>query len=90
MTIYEEGLRDFLKARYASISVTSLESFLQCPFQFFAQSTLRLREVPLAPQDRLDHKMQGTVAHAALQRVYSTPNRWPRLLRPSGKMPAGS
>ncbi|MEP6539702.1 MAG: PD-(D/E)XK nuclease family protein [Bryobacteraceae bacterium] len=72
VTIYEEGLRDLLKARYASISATSLEKFLQCPYQFFAQSTLKLQEAPPAPEDRLDHKLQGTVAHEALKRVYST------------------
>lgn len=72
VSIYDEGLRDILKARYASISATSLESFLQCPFQFFAQSTLQLRDAPLAPEDRLDPMLQGIIAHRALQRMYST------------------
>lgn len=70
-SIYDEGLRDILKARFATISATSLESFLQCPFQFFAQSTLQLRDAPLAPEDRLDPMLQGIIAHRALQRMYS-------------------
>lgn len=72
VSIYDEGLRVVLKARYATISATSLESFLQCPFQFFAQSTLQLRDAPLAPQDRLDPLLQGIIAHGTLQRMYST------------------
>ena len=72
VSIYDEQLRDFLRARYAKIGVTSLESFLQCPFQFFAQSTLQLRDAPSAPEERLDQLLQGIIAHTALQRTYST------------------
>ncbi len=72
VSIYDEGLRDILKAQYATIGVTALESFLQCPFQFFAKSTLQLLEVPLAPEDRLNQLLQGIIAHGALQRLYST------------------
>ncbi len=72
VSIYDEGLRAVLKSRYTSIRATALETFLQCPFQFFAQSTLQLQEPPLAAEDRLDPRLQGTIAHDTLQRMYST------------------
>jgi RecB family exonuclease len=48
------------------LSPTSIESFLQCPFQFFAAKTLRLRARPPAPRDRLDVLLQGTILHEVL------------------------
>ena len=72
VSIYDEGLRDVLKTRHVSIRATALETFLQCPFQFFAESTMELREAPLAPEDRLDARLQGTIGHRVLQRMYST------------------
>ncbi len=48
------------------LSPTSIESFLQCPFQFFAGKTLRLRQRPPAPRDRLDMLLQGSIIHRAL------------------------
>jgi ATP-dependent helicase/DNAse subunit B len=39
---------------------------LQCPFQFFAAKTLRLRTRPPAPRDRFDVLVQGTILHRAL------------------------
>jgi RecB family exonuclease len=59
-------LRAGLRARHATIRVTALESFLQCPFQFFARRTLGLEEPPRQPADRLDPRVLGTIAHEVL------------------------
>jgi len=49
-----------------TLSPTGIESFLQCPFQFFAGKTLRLRLRPPQPRDRLDLLLQGSILHRAL------------------------
>ena len=51
---------------HSKLSASSIEKFLQCPFQFFANKTLRLRERPKAPRDRLDVLLQGTIIHEAI------------------------
>jgi RecB family exonuclease len=51
---------------HKTLSPTAIESFLQCPFQFFAGKTLRLKRRPPAPRDRLDLLVQGSVLHRAL------------------------
>lgn len=51
---------------HKTLSATGIESFLQCPFQFFASKTLRLRRRPPAPRDRLDVLFQGSILHRAL------------------------
>ena len=55
------------------LSASSIEKFLQCPFQYFASRTLRLKERPKAPRDRLDVLMQGTILHRALAEVAGAP-----------------
>ena len=49
-----------------SLTPTSIETFLQCPFQFFAQRTLKLRKRPDKPRDRLNALVQGSILHRAL------------------------
>ena len=60
------GLLEFLREKTAKLSPTDLESFLQCPFQFFGRRTLRLKPVPPRPQDRLDFLTQGNIVHEVL------------------------
>ncbi len=48
------------------LSASSIEAFLQCPFQFYVRKTVHLRERPKAPRDRLDVLLQGTILHEAL------------------------
>jgi ATP-dependent helicase/DNAse subunit B len=55
-----------LAASHTTLSPTSIESFLQCSFQFFSNRTLRLRKRPPAPRDRLDLLLQGSILHRAL------------------------
>ena len=40
------GLLEFLREKTARLSPTDLESFLQCPFQYFGRRTLRLKPAP--------------------------------------------
>ncbi|MEP7354526.1 MAG: PD-(D/E)XK nuclease family protein [Acidobacteriota bacterium] len=64
--IADPSLRQKLATAHKTLSATSIERFLQCPFQFFAEKTLRLRERPPAPRDRLDILLQGSILHRAL------------------------
>ena len=64
--IYEENLRESIRQRFRKLSSTSIESFLQCPFQFFGRYTLRLDVLPAEPEERLDTKLQGEIVHAVL------------------------
>ncbi len=59
-------LRQWIVAKHESFSPTSLERFLQCPFQYFADRTLRLKEAPPAPEDRLDALVEGNIVHRAM------------------------
>jgi len=60
------GLLEFLRAKTARPSPTDLESFLQCPFQYFGRRTLRLKPAPARPEDRLDFLTQGSIVHEVL------------------------
>jgi len=60
------GLLEFLREKTARLSPTDLESFLQCPFQYFGRRTLRLQPAPSRPQDRLDFLTQGNIVHEVL------------------------
>ncbi len=57
---------DFVSSNPRSLTPTSIETFLQCPFQFFAQRTLKLRKRPDKPRDRLNALVQGSILHRAL------------------------
>ena len=59
-------LRQWVVAKHQSFSPTSLERFLQCPFQYFAQRTLGLEEAPPAPEDRLNALVEGNIVHRTM------------------------
>jgi hypothetical protein len=59
--------------KHTSLSASSIESFLQCPFLFFASKTLKLEPRPPAPRDRLDVLLQGNILHDALASIVKTP-----------------
>ncbi len=63
--VQPELLRIFNEG-HTKFSATALESYLQCPFQFFATKTLRLREFPRRPEDRLDFLIRGNIVHKTL------------------------
>ncbi len=58
---------------HRTLAPTSIESFLQCPFQFFAGRTLRLRQRPPVPRDRLDVLLQGSILHRAVAELIRFP-----------------
>lgn len=60
-----------LEQRHAKVSVSNLESYLQCPFQFFARAVLRLDGAPDRPEDRLNFLLQGSIVHDVLARWYA-------------------
>jgi len=77
-SIREPELLTRLAHTHRALSPSSIERFMQCPFQFFAEKSLRLRLRPAAPRDRLDVRLQGTILHRAL----AEPARMPLLARP--------
>jgi ATP-dependent helicase/DNAse subunit B len=66
-------LLEFLGQKTARVSPTSLESYLQCPFQYFGNRLLRLKPPPPRPEDRLDFLTQGNIVHEVLARWYGQP-----------------
>jgi hypothetical protein len=52
--IASPDLLEHLALRHQSFGPRSLESYLQCPFQFFGRYTLHLHPAPLRPEKRLD------------------------------------
>lgn len=56
-----------LEQKHPRYSVTGLESFLQCPFQFYVRSTLKLKAPPGLPEERLDPILTGSILHDALK-----------------------
>ncbi|MBZ5581102.1 MAG: PD-(D/E)XK nuclease family protein [Acidobacteriia bacterium] len=63
-------LLEVLRERTARVSPTSLESYLKCPFQYFARRTLRLAAPPARPEKRLDFLLQGSIVHETLAEWY--------------------
>jgi ATP-dependent helicase/DNAse subunit B len=59
-------LLDFLRRKTARISPSALETFLQCPFQYFTQRLMRLQTAPLRPEERLSFLEQGNIVHEVL------------------------
>ena len=66
-------LLDILGQKTMRVSPTSLESYLQCPFQYFGSRLLRLAPAPPRPEERLDFLTQGNIVHEVLARWYAQP-----------------
>jgi ATP-dependent helicase/DNAse subunit B len=56
-----------LAEKHARIRATGVESYLQCPYQFFASCTLNLHGPPERVWDRLNPPAQGSIAHKVLE-----------------------
>ncbi len=65
--ITDAALLAALAQRPERISVSSLETLLECPFKFLTEKALKLATMPPAPEDRADFLFQGNVAHEALR-----------------------
>jgi RecB family exonuclease len=73
------GLMPKLVETSAKLPATSLERYLQCPFEFFGSRTLRLRGAPEWPEKRLGFPQQGNIVHDVLKQW------WPQ--RPADIVP---
>ena len=68
--IASADLLPVLASRHGRFRPTALESYLQCPFQFFGRYTLRLQAAPPRPAERLDFRALGTIVHAVLAEIH--------------------
>jgi RecB family exonuclease len=68
----DQDLIDAMHARHETLRPSAIESFLQCPFQFFVAHTLGLKEPPPRPDDRLGPLLQGQIVHQALSEFERT------------------
>jgi ATP-dependent helicase/DNAse subunit B len=66
--IARASLLQALAKSTARVSPTSLESYLQCGFQYFGRHSLKLQPPPPRPDKRLDFMVQGNIVHAVLAR----------------------
>lgn len=66
--LQDPAILDAVRERHAVLSATSVETFLQCPFQFFLSRTLALEEAPVRSGERLSMLLEGSVVHAVLAR----------------------
>jgi ATP-dependent helicase/DNAse subunit B len=73
------ALIEFLRVKTARVTPTGLETYLQCPFEFFGNRILRLRSAPARPDQRLDFLTQGEIVHGVLAAL---PTRSPDHLEP--------
>lgn len=65
--------RRALRKIHARLRATALESFLQCPFQFYGRSTIAL-EASAAEEDPLEARELGTVIHKVVAAWYKRRN----------------
>jgi len=71
--IHAPALLTVLSDKTVKISPSGLDSYLQCPFQYFATRLLRLKPAPPRPEERLDFQQQGSIVHAVLAEWYIHP-----------------
>jgi ATP-dependent helicase/DNAse subunit B len=71
--IRDSALLEFVRQKTARLSPTALETYLQCPFQYFTQRFLRLKTAPDRPEQRMDFLTQGNIIHAVLAEWWQQP-----------------
>jgi ATP-dependent helicase/DNAse subunit B len=64
---------DYLRERTAKLSPSGLETYLQCPFQYFTQRLLRLKSAPGRAEKRLNALVQGEIVHEVLKEWWTAP-----------------
>lgn len=92
LTLASDDLLAAVRQLHSRVAATAIESFLQCPFQFFASRTLGLREPAKLPDERLDPLFLGTLAHDILAEWHQrggdigtiTEEMWDRCARRKG------
>jgi ATP-dependent helicase/DNAse subunit B len=63
----DHRIHDHLSVKFAVHRTTALESFLQCPFQFYLRYTAELQGEPDSPSERLNPLFTGIVLHEVLK-----------------------
>jgi ATP-dependent helicase/DNAse subunit B len=71
VSIQAPALLEFLRTKTVRLTPTSLEGYLQCPFQYFGTRLLRLQTAPPRPENRLDFPAQGNIVHEVLSRWWN-------------------
>jgi ATP-dependent helicase/DNAse subunit B len=71
--ISDRDLLDRVAGAHRILSPSSIERYLQCPFQFFGDRTLRLQLRPPAPRDRFTVLVQGSLMHEAIAALEEAP-----------------
>ncbi len=62
-----------LREKTSRLTASGLDSYQQCPFQFFGSRTLRLKPPPPRPAERLSFLLQGEIVHDVLAQWYVRP-----------------
>ena len=62
----DRDVLESLRIQHQTMRPSAIESFLQCPFQFFVAHTLELEEPPPRPGARLSAPLQGQIVHQTL------------------------
>jgi ATP-dependent helicase/DNAse subunit B len=70
--IEDRDVLENLRAQHQVMRPSAIESFLQCPFQFFVAHTLELEEPPPRPGARLSAPLQGQIVHQTLSDLERT------------------
>lgn len=65
-SLQSDSALNAVRSIHSKLRATAIESFLQCPFQFYARHTLRLQPLPARPAERIDQLWLGTLAHQIL------------------------
>ena len=61
-------LGEAIESRHPHFSPSGVETYLQCPYRFFAQYTLDLEGRPAFPERRIDNRLMGSMVHRVLSR----------------------
>lgn len=70
--IHSTDALQVLREKHAEVRPTALESYLQCPFQFFGRYTLKLKGRPPRPEERLEFRGCGTIVHEVIAKWLAT------------------
>jgi ATP-dependent helicase/DNAse subunit B len=70
--IFDESLHPLLVQGAAELGPTAIEMFLQCPFRYFVDRTLRLQPLADKPALRMTPLVQGNIVHGTIERVCNT------------------
>ena len=69
-SLQERRSLDQIRAGHPSFTPTGLESFLECPFQFFAGKLMELAGPPRTPAERFDELQRGSLVHKLLAQYH--------------------